>query len=256
VFFGTALLVLHACSSCSKVPPEPPIAKLTPEARAALRGLWVAPASGKPPQLSWRLANGCQLEYSAHLASADARFTVTGGIHGALGLEYPQELAEAGTRSSLSLQSVDNARQLRVYKVSETVDDRGQVMAIAYGLYDESFGASEEAPPPWSHVGSRPGLRVYFPPLPHFQLPEWDMSWNPIGASQSIVVRTRLEGWFDIGGHPTALVSARSEDGRFDGTYLVLASGRLLWARVVVAGQPRVLEARLVSACDGPTLMP
>jgi hypothetical protein len=129
-------------------------------------------------------------------------------------------------------------------------------MRIANGLYEESSDPDEEAPPPWSHIGSQPGLRVFFPPLPHFQLPQWEMSWNPVSSIESIAVRTRLEGWFTIAGQMTAVVSARSNNGRFNGTYLVLGSGRLLWARVVLGGQPRALEARLISACDGATLQP
>jgi hypothetical protein len=49
-------------------------------------------------------------------------------------------------------------------------------------------------------------------------------------------------------------ISAQEDDG-LQGTYLVLASGRLLWTKVIVHGRPDdFMEAKPVSACDGPTL--
>ena len=199
----------------------------------------------------WRFVD-CRLEYTARLGDTNTRFTVTatrgGSSVGTFSLEYPPDLAPSGARSSLVLQLRDDNRWMSVFRTVEISPGH----AATHGYYEDDA----EAPPPWSHIGSLPGLRVFFPPVTHFSTPDWKTGWDPMSPIESVAVGTRLEGWFSIGGNMAALVTARSENDRFSGSYLVLASGRLLWARVVVGGQPHVLEARLVSACDGPTLQP
>ena len=135
----------------------------------------------------------------------------------------------------MSLVTGDIARDIFVPKViSQPVYKAGQL--IANGLVEERVHVRDEEPAPWSRIGSRPGLRAFFPGLP--QAPEWKT----------------VKGWFTIGGQPAALISEQSDDG-LQGTYLVLASGRLLWAKVIVHGRSDdFMEAKLVSACDGPTL--
>jgi len=244
VFFGITALMVGACT--------PRGAQLPPEAQAALRGLPVGPGSPSSELLRWRLAQGCRLEYAARLGGDPFRFSMTGSGFGYVYVDYPMRLVPAGGSSSLSLATGDNDRRFLVVDVSPApVDEQGRPLGKGFG---HGVLGSDEGPPPWTGVGSRPGLRVFFPPLPQYQNPKWETpGWTPTQLPRS--VRTTFDGWFNIGGHPTALVRARSDDGRFQGSYLVLASGCLLWAGAVVDGQSGgVIEAKLVSACDGPTL--
>ena len=226
VFFGTAALLAAACT--------PRGAQLPPEAQAALRGLAVGPGSPSTSLLRWHLPETCRLDYAARIDGAPVRFSLTGGAFGYWELNYPTRLAPAGGQSSMSLTPGDNGRQLLVPEViSPPIYESGRLIAkgIAKGVH-----AVGEEPAPWSRTGSGPGLHVFFPFLP--QAPE----------------RKTLEGWFSVGGQTAALIRASSDDG-LQGTYLVLATGRLLWARAVVHGQSDdFTEAKLVSACDGPTL--
>jgi hypothetical protein len=115
------------------------------------------------------------------------------------------------------------------------------------------------------------------------ELPEGFEPSKP--TSHAFAGHVQRDGWLDIGGVPAAVLSARwkdvlksseigmtlSADVAFEGQYVVLASGRLLFATVrgttlaemtafgrkddvIKQRHELVASARLVSACDGPVL--